>query len=158
MSSDSRRILVVDDDPASCELVAYFLKSLGYQVAIAPDGARALNMDLADDIELVILDGHMPGHGGPEVLARLRMRPALRSIKFLALTADESQDMREAMRTSGADAFLTKPVDLEMLRNEVRRLVPGLAQSEGPLHRRARQRRAGLDSPPPDPRASLIHS
>jgi CheY-like chemotaxis protein len=37
----ARRILIVDDDPASCELVSYFLKSLGYRVATAPDGTRA---------------------------------------------------------------------------------------------------------------------
>lgn len=143
MSSGSRRILVVDDDPASCELVAYALKSLGYKVAIAADGGRALNMNLDDDIELVILDVHMPVYDGAEVMAMLRRRHLSRPIKFLALTADESLDARESMSRSGADGFLTKPVDLAALRSEVSRLVPGQSQNEGVLHRRVRERAIG---------------
>jgi CheY-like chemotaxis protein len=141
VSSDNRRILVVDDDPANCELVAYFLKSLGYNVAIAADGGRALNMDLGDEIELVILDVHMSGYDGPEVLAMIRRRQEARPVKVLALTGDVSSEAREEMDRGGADGFLTKPVDLDALRDEVVRLMPGLAQREGPLHRRARQRR-----------------
>ena len=158
MSSGSRRILVVDDDPASCELVAYFLKSLGYNVAIAADGRRALNMNLDDDIELVILDVHMPGYDGAEVLAMLRRRHLSRPVKFLALTADESTDARESMSRSGADGFLTKPVDLTALQGEVSRLVPGQSQNEGVLHRRVRERGAGiaLSSRRVNPRAGLV--
>ena len=144
MSSENRRILVVDDDPANCELVAYFLKSLGYDVAIAPDGGRALNMDLNDEIELVILDFHMPVYDGPEVLAMLRRRRLANPVKVLALTADESEDSREEMDRGGADGFLTKPVDLDALRDEVVRLLPGMAQREGALHRRVRERRAEI--------------
>jgi DNA-binding response OmpR family regulator len=157
MSSVSRRILVVDDDPASCELVAYSLKSLGYNVAIAADGIRALNMNLDDDIELVILDVHLPLYSGSEILAMLRKRDVSRRVKFLALTADESTDTRESMITSGADGFLTKPVDLASLREEVSRLVPGHSQSGGALLRRVRLRGVGHVSSgrPTDPRAGL---
>ena len=144
MSSENRRILVVDDDPASCELVAYFLKSLGYDVAIAPDGGRALNMNLDDEIELVILDFHMPVYDGPQVLAMLRRRRLDRQVKVLALTADESEESREEMDREGADGFLTKPVDLDALHDEVVRLMPGMAQREGALHRRVRERRVEL--------------
>ena len=140
MTTASRRILVVDDDPASCDLVAYFLKSLGYNVAIAADGNRALNMDLEDDIELVILDVHMPPHDGPEVLTMLRQRRPLRPVKVIAVTGDESDDTRMTMDRLGADGFLTKPVDLSSLRAHVTRLLPGQAQGEGVLHRRIRER------------------
>ena len=157
MSSSNRRILVVDDDPASCELVAYWLKSLGYDVAIAPDGRRALNMNFEDEIELVILDFHMPGYDGTDVLAVLRgMRPAA-PIKVLVLTADESEEARQVMDRSGADGFLTKPVDLHTLRTEVARLMPGMAQAEGALHRmvRARKMEVGLSARQIDPRKEL---
>jgi CheY-like chemotaxis protein len=140
MTSASRRILVVDDDPASNELVAYFLKSLGYNVAIAADGSRALNMDLDDDIELIILDVHLPQYDGDEILLMLRGRHLLRPVKVLALTADESNEARESMQSAGADGFLTKPVDLDLLRDEVTRLMPGGSQVEGALHRRLRER------------------
>ena len=156
MTTASRRILVVDDDPASNELVGYFLKSLGYNVAIAADGTRALNMDLDDDIELVILDVHLPRYDGDEVLVMLRERRLSRPVKVLALTADGSDQVRESMESAGADGFLTKPVDLDVLRGEVIRLMPGRAQGEGALHRRVRER--GLTPLSVDPRASLKRS
>jgi CheY-like chemotaxis protein len=144
MSTASRRILVVDDDPANCDVLAYFLKSLGYNVAIAADGNRALNMDLEDDIELVILDVHMPVYSGPEVLTMLRKRRLLRPVKVIAVTGDESEDTRQTMDRLGADGFLTKPVDLSSLRAHVTRLLPGQAQGEGALHRRLRGRGVAL--------------
>ncbi len=152
-----RRILVVDDDPASCELVAYFPKSLGYRVAIAADGSRALNMDLQDDIEMVILDAHMPVYDGVEVLERLRRMPLVRQIKFLALTADESASLRSEFEAAGIDGFLTKPVDLDALREHVTRLLPGLAEDEGSLSSLFRERGVDqvFDSAAFDPRAGL---
>lgn len=134
----SRRILVVDDDPASCDLVAYFLKSLGYHVAVAADGSRALNMDLHDDIELVILDVHMPRHDGPEVLAMLRERARSRPVPVVAVTGDDSEEVRLHMDGLGIEGFLTKPVDLDALREVVTRLMPAWPRSEGPLYRRVR--------------------
>jgi DNA-binding response OmpR family regulator len=156
MTSASRRILVVDDDPASNELVAYYLKSLGYNVAIAADGSRALNMDLGDDIELIILDVHLPQYDGDEILLMLRERHPSRPVKVLALTADESNEARTSMQSAGADGFLTKPVDLHLLRDEVIRLMPGGSQVEGALHRRVRER--GITPPSLDPRAALRRS
>ena len=141
----SRRILIVDDDPASCELVAYFLKSLGYRVAIAADGLRALNMDLEDDIELVILDGHMPGFDGVEVLARLRVSDPARRIKVLVLTGDTSARLRREFESASIDGFLTKPVDLDDLHSEVARLLPGDVQGETRLIRLVREQ--GYDQP-----------
>lgn len=135
-----RRILVVDDDPASCELVAYFLKSLGYRVATAPDGNRALNMGMEGDIELVILDAHMPVYNGFEIVAMLRKRHLMRRVKVLALTADQSADVRDAFESTGIDGFLTKPVDLRSLREEVTRLMAGQAQRELGLYRRVLDR------------------
>lgn len=136
----SRRILVVDDDPASCELVSYFLKSLGYRVATAPDGNRALNMGMEDDIELVILDAHMPVYSGFEIVAMLRRRHLMRRVKVLALTADQSADVRDEFERTGVDGFLTKPVDLRILREEVTRLMSGQAQRELGLYRRVLER------------------
>lgn len=139
----SGRILVVDDDPASCELVAYSLKPLGYRVAIAADGDRALNMGMEEGIGLVILDVHMPLRDGVEILARLRERPARAQLKVLALTGDDSDEVRLAMATRGVDGFLTKPVDLAALRGEVTRLMAGQLSGDLRLYRRLldRQRR-----------------
>jgi hypothetical protein len=138
--SDTRRILVVDDDPASVELVTYFLKSLGYRVATAPDGNRALNIGAEDDIELVILDVHMPSYDGVEVLAMLREQHAVRPVKVLALTGDDSSHVRVELENAGIDGFLTKPVDLHRLQDEVSRLMAGQVRRDVGLYRLRLQR------------------
>ena len=119
----SGRILVADDDPASAELLMYFLESRGFHVSTAADGNRALEMGTSGDFELVILDVHMPMYDGVEVLQFLRKRYVLRPIKVIALTGDLSDEVREALEGNAIDSFLTKPVDLAQLRREVERLM-----------------------------------
>jgi CheY-like chemotaxis protein len=68
------RILVAEDDPASLELVQTYLESKGYQVGVALDGNRALDMAASGEFDLLILDVHMPLYGGVEVLKMLRKR------------------------------------------------------------------------------------
>ena len=117
------RILVADDDPASAELLTYFLQSRGFEVATAADGNRALEMGTSGKFQLVILDVHMPAYDGVEVLQFLRKRYLLHPIKVIALTGDVSDEVREALEKKGIDSFLTKPVDLAQLRREVDRLM-----------------------------------
>jgi CheY-like chemotaxis protein len=117
------RILVADDDPASAELLTYFLESRGYEVATAPDGNRALDMGTSGEYSLVILDMHMPMYDGVELLEFLRKRYKLHPIKVIALTGDLSEDVRQALQAGGIDSFLTKPVDLHRLGEEVNRLT-----------------------------------
>jgi CheY-like chemotaxis protein len=140
------RILVVDHDPISCEVVAFFLKSLGYRVATAPDGNRALNIGLDDDIELVILDAKLPVYDGVELLALLRKRYLARPVKAVALSAEDSVPLRRAFERHRIDVFLTKPVDLTRLRTVVTDLMPGHAQLEFGLYRRARERQPYLSA------------
>ena len=117
------RILVADDDPASAELLMYFLESKGFSVTTAPDGNQALEMGATGEFELVILDVHMPMYDGVEVLEMLRKRHILHPIKVIALTGDLSEPVRKALEGGRIDAFLTKPVDLDLLHQEVERLT-----------------------------------
>lgn len=117
------RILVADDDPANAELLTYFLESRGYEVATAPDGNRALDMGTSGEYSLVILDMHMPMYDGVELLEFLRKRYKLHPIKVIALTGDLSEEVRQALQAGGIDSFLTKPVDLHRLGEEVNRLT-----------------------------------
>ena len=119
----SRRILVAEDDPASAELLTYFLESKGFEVTTAPDGNRALDMGTSGDFGIVILDVHMPMYDGVEVLQFLRKRYVLHPIKVIALTGDLSDEVRRELTENGIDSFLTKPVDLGLLHQEVRRLM-----------------------------------
>jgi CheY-like chemotaxis protein len=119
----STHILVADDDPASAELLLYFLQSQGFSVSTALDGNRALELGTTGDYELVILDVHMPVYDGVEILQILRKRHMLHPIKVIGLTGDLSDEVRRELELSGIDSFLTKPVDLSLLRQEVDRLT-----------------------------------
>jgi DNA-binding response OmpR family regulator len=118
-----RRILVADDDPASCELLTYYLEASGFDVSTAADGNRALEMGTSGDYQLVILDVHLPMYDGIELLQFLRKRHVLHPIKVIALTGDLSDEVREALAGGGIDCFMTKPVDLTLLGEEVSRLM-----------------------------------
>jgi CheY-like chemotaxis protein len=117
------RILVADDDPASLELVQVFLESIGYDVSVALDGNRALDMGASRQFDLLILDVHMPLYGGVEVLQMLRKRILRHPIKVIALTADARWALRDEMEREGVDGYLVKPVSLARLGEEVNRLL-----------------------------------
>src|SRR6266568_3038008 len=83
----------------------------------------ALEMGATGEFGLVILDVHMPMYDGVEVLEMLRKRHILHPIKVIALTGDSSEPVRKALEGGRIDAFLTKPVDLDLLHQEVERLT-----------------------------------
>jgi DNA-binding response OmpR family regulator len=117
------KVLVIDDDPASLELVETVLKAEGFHVDTASDGNLALSMTGANEYGLVVVDFHMPVYSGAEVLKLIRRQHPGHKVAILAVTGDDSARTREALKQSGVDGVLTKPVDLEALRNEVSRLV-----------------------------------
>ena len=98
------RVLVVDHDPVSCDAIAYFLKSIGYHVATAPDGNRALNIGMDADIRLVILEARLPIYDGVEVLALLRRRYLARPVKVIAFRRRIQRTY--AGRSSGMESTL----------------------------------------------------
>jgi DNA-binding response OmpR family regulator len=117
------RVLVADDDPASVELLTYFLESKGFSVSTAPDGNQAVELGSSGEFEVVILDVHMPLYDGVEVLELLRKRHVLHPVKVIALTGDLSDRVRSALEGARIDVYLTKPVDLAQLGAEVERLT-----------------------------------
>jgi CheY-like chemotaxis protein len=117
------RILVADDDPASLDMVQSYLESKGYEVGVALDGNRALNMAGSGEFDLLLLDVHMPLYDGQQVLQKLRKLHLVHPIRIIALTADIHWALREEMKSEGVDGYLIKPVSLSQLRKEVDRLL-----------------------------------
>ncbi len=117
------RILIAEDDPASLELVQVYLESKGYEVSSASDGNRALELSESGEFELLILDIHMPLYEGVEVLQMLRKRFLHHPIKVIALTADAGSGLRDELFREGIDGYLTKPVSLAELGEEVTRVL-----------------------------------
>lgn len=103
------KILIVEDDPHSRQLLKKFLTSKGYAVVEAADGAEALERFEAESPQLVLLDVMMPKLDGWTVLERLRERS---DVPVIMLTVkDTTQDVVRGL-SSGVDDYITKPFDL----------------------------------------------
>jgi two-component system, OmpR family, response regulator len=106
--ASAARILVVDDDAQITDLLELFLTQVGYDVRCAGSGAQALQIMLAFEPHAVLLDLHMPGMSGLEVLTRLNeQRPGL---PVILITGDD-QLARRTMRKSMV-GLLIKPFSL----------------------------------------------
>lgn len=111
MSAPSNPIVVADDDPVGREIVARSLRASGHQVEIAADGVDAWKLIEALQPSLAILDWHMPGLSGLDVLRRAkRARPhAVPYVVLLTANAEVKDRVRGLQE--GADDYLTKPCD-----------------------------------------------
>ena len=107
--ASGERILVVDDEPDICALVAYHLAKAGYRVSTAATGPDALASAREEKPVLVVLDLMLPGMSGYEVLERIRNDEPTRDIAVLMLTARHEEENRIRGLSLGADDYLAKP-------------------------------------------------
>lgn len=105
----ARRVLVVDDDELTREILATILDLEEFEVDLAEDGEQALAAVAAGPPDVVVLDVMMPGLDGFEVLRRLRADEATAHLPVILLTARDTAEDRRAGEEAGADAYLTKP-------------------------------------------------
>ncbi len=117
MSEPNRTILVVDDEASQRELLGGFVATLGYEVREADSGEAALELIQQSTPNMILLDVRLPGINGIETLARIRETAP--DLPVLLVTA--FADLRQAVAAmkSGADDYLSKPVDLDELRAAV---------------------------------------
>ncbi len=115
------RILVVDDEPAVRASLDRALRVAGYDVALAPDGAAALDVLAVGGQDAVVLDVAMPGVDGLEVCRRMRAGGDRTAV--LMLTARDAVDDRVAGLDAGADDYLVKPFALRELQARLRALL-----------------------------------
>jgi len=102
-------ILVVEDEPAIQELIAYNLKQAGHQPMRADNAEQALNLVSNALPDLVLLDWMLPGMSGIDLARRLRNDKRTRTVPIIMLTArSEEQDKLHGLDT-GADDYITKP-------------------------------------------------
>ena len=110
------KVLVAEDEAVSRLLLAKVLEDLGHLVVQAKDGEEAWAAFRATDVECVVTDWSMPGMSGLDLCQRIRKSPVRSWAYLLLLTGkDRKEDMVEGI-LAGADEFMTKPLDREVLR------------------------------------------
>jgi len=107
------RILVVDDNEDSAEMLAEVLKARGYKTGIAYDAPAALELAGTFTPDVAFLDIGLPVMDGYELAARLRQLPGLSRIRLIALTGYGQESDRRRTRAAGFDHHLVKPVDFD---------------------------------------------
>jgi two-component system chemotaxis response regulator CheY len=117
-----RRILVIEDDDASRELMGLALLKRGYQVTVAEDGVRGYDTALFLKPDLIITDIRMPGADGIHVVRRVRDTPSLENTPIL-VTTDFGTGGATFSLQLGANAFEPKPIDPQSFLATVERLL-----------------------------------
>jgi signal transduction histidine kinase/ActR/RegA family two-component response regulator len=109
-------VLYIEDNPANIEVVSRFMRTRpGVRLQSVTSGQAGLALAAQDIPDLILLDLHLPGLHGHEVLRRLKEEPATAGIPVAILSAEAAPAIIRHMRASGVIAYLTKPLDLTEL-------------------------------------------
>lgn len=121
LDSRPRLVLVIDDDPSVRRALDRLLRSAGMTVEVFASTAELLARELPAQSVCLVMDLHLPGVSGLDLLRRLHA--ARQSLPVLIMTGDPDPDLREQALQAGAVAFLTKPLDEDLLLQEVQRAL-----------------------------------
>ena len=150
----AKRILIVDDDPETLELLANMVRSLGHDVETANDGFEAL-AKVGLDIDLILLDVKMPGMDGFEVARSVRKRYLPNELPIIMVTGMATREDRIEAVKAGANEFIAKPFDVTEVRIRMKSLLEmkeahdalrrHKEELEGIVQRRTQALRSALD-------------
>jgi DNA-binding response OmpR family regulator len=115
------RILIVEDQPDVAELIDVVLKSEGFNVAVARDGAQGLMLARDWNPDLILMDIMLPGVDGGALISRLRRETETSRIPIIAMSA--SSTLRDRSAELEADALLSKPFDVDAMLVQVHFLL-----------------------------------
>lgn len=115
-----KRILAVDDSPTYLHELASHLRAEGYDVALASSGAQAIELLGAQPVDCILMDLVMPGLSGEETCRRIKATGRWRDIPLVLLTSRDDRDAMIDGINAGADDFISKSADLEILKARVR--------------------------------------
>ena len=121
-------VLIVEDEPAQREVLAYNLEAEGFRISRAEDGEQGLLLVDEDTPDVIVLDWMLPNVSGIEVCRQLKMRPDTRAIPILMLSAKSEEFDKVRGLDTGADDYIVKPYALAELmariRTQLRRVRP----------------------------------
>lgn len=121
------KLLIVDDEVEICDFLKSFFEERSYDVISATSGEEALKLVESFKPHVVLLDIKMPGMNGVQVLQAIKAK--LPKLKVIMVTALETRDKIEECLRLGADNYITKPLSLEYLENDVREKIENLTNT-----------------------------
>jgi signal transduction histidine kinase/ActR/RegA family two-component response regulator len=128
------RVLYIEDNPVNIEVVCRFARTRpGVRVQSVTSGQAGLEAAAREIPDLILLDMHLPGMHGDEVLRRLRDNPATAGVPVAVLSAEAAPAVIRDMRASGVIAYLTKPLDLAELGHLLDTAAAGHDRQSGPV-------------------------
>jgi len=131
MAEARKKILCIEDDRETAALIAEELVERGFEISIAHDGRAGLAAILKNMPDLVLSDISMPVMSGFELLERLTaLEPRFAKMPFIFLTALTDRDNELKGRHLGADDYVIKPIDFEVLTTIINARLAGVARSE----------------------------
>ena len=121
MTSPGGRVLCVEDDRDTSEMVSILLESFGYEVTVAETYAEALRLAQSEEFDLYLLDIHLPDRSGLDLCRELCQLTPHTPIAILSAAAYDTD--RLAGIEAGAAIYLTKPIDIEALESTLKWLM-----------------------------------
>ncbi|MFQ5849364.1 MAG: response regulator [Candidatus Binatia bacterium] len=118
-----RRILLVEDNPATIDVMEQELVFLGYEVTVARNGIEAVERASSELPDLVVMDIVLPGMDGLEAASRIRNGSKTQSIPILAATAKAMPGDRRRCLAGGCDDYIAKPFSHRELGDAIKKLL-----------------------------------
>lgn len=115
-----KKILIVDDNEDSRDLVAKVLKQFGYVIVEALDGEEALLKAASEKPDLILMDRSLPKIDGLEVTRRLKREERFKRVPIVALTAHAMRGDKEKALEAGCQGFIPKPINVRTLPEQIR--------------------------------------
>src|SRR5436309_10028612 len=122
-------ILYIEDDPGSQILVQRALSFAGYRVVVASRGIEGLDLAIKEMPSLILMDINLPDLSGREVTTKLRSIERFQALPIVALTAQSQAGEREKALAAGVTGYLTKPVDIDKLPEQIEYYLKGAHDS-----------------------------
>ena len=119
----AKKILIVEDHPATAEMIANILQLDGIGSVIAPDGLAGLEKARLEKPDLILLDIMMPGMNGFEVCDKLKADPGTSPIPIVIVSVRASEDSVKKGKGCGASEYITKPFEPAKLREVVKKYL-----------------------------------
>ena len=119
MSVRPKNILIADDDDRNIFALRAVLTARGFHCVTATGGNEALEILASQPVDTALLDMMMPGMDGYELLMLIRKNKAFDHIRLIAVTAQAMAGDREKCLAAGADDYVSKPVDIDILLQKI---------------------------------------